>query len=96
MDVRPPGRPKGEYRSAPHGGSPSVRLAVDARDRLGECALRCERNSALYWTDIEGCTIRCLQADGQVREWTLPEEVGSFALEPGWRGLPESRFVPAR
>lgn len=57
-----------------------ARLAVDARNRLGECPLWCERSGALYWTDIEGCTISRLQADGQVRAWTLPERVGSFAL----------------
>ncbi|MFC5497322.1 SMP-30/gluconolactonase/LRE family protein [Caenimonas terrae] len=57
-----------------------ARLAVAARNRLGECALWCERSGALYWTDIEGCTISRLQGDGQLRAWTLPERVGSFAL----------------
>ena len=55
-------------------------LAVAARNRLGECPLWCERTGALYWTDIEGNTISRLQADGQVREWTLPERVGCFAF----------------
>ncbi|MDB5858673.1 MAG: L-arabinonolactonase [Ramlibacter sp.] len=57
-----------------------ARLVVAARNRLGECPLWCERSAALYWTDIEGCTISRLQSDGQVRAWTLPERVGSFAL----------------
>ena len=74
----------------------TVRLVVDGRDRLGECALWCERTSALYWTDIEGSRIRCLQADGQVREWNLPGRVGSFALTPHsplqYRGEPPPTF----
>ena len=57
-----------------------VRLAVDARNRLGECALWCERTGAFWWTDIEGSKISCLGADGQVRDWTLPERVGRFAF----------------
>jgi L-arabinonolactonase len=55
-------------------------LVVDARDRLGECVLWCERTGSLYWTDIEGSTLACLHWDGNVRKWTLPERVGSFAL----------------
>lgn len=58
-------------------------LAVDARNRLGECALWCDRSQALWWTDIEGRTLHRRQADGRVRAWTLPERVGSFALVAG-------------
>ncbi|MDM0019510.1 SMP-30/gluconolactonase/LRE family protein [Variovorax saccharolyticus] len=57
------------------------RLLVDARARLGECPLWCERAGALYWTDIESATLHCWQAaDGRLRRWTLPERLGSFAL----------------
>jgi L-arabinonolactonase len=61
-------------------GAGKVRLVVDARDRLGECVLWCERSASLYWTDIEGSNLACLCADGSVRKWMLPERVGSFAL----------------
>jgi len=64
----------------------SVRLLVDARDRLGECALWCERTATFWWTDIEGSKICRLDADGQQREWTLPERVGSFAFCEGSTG----------
>ena len=64
-------------------GLTKTRLFVDARDRLGECALWCERTQALYWTDIEGAKICRLQADGQRREWMLPHRVGSFAFCAG-------------
>lgn len=56
-------------------------LLVDARARLGECVLWCDRLGALYWTDIEGATLsRWRESDAQVRVWPLPERVGSFAL----------------
>ncbi|RZL68630.1 MAG: SMP-30/gluconolactonase/LRE family protein [Variovorax sp.] len=59
----------------------SATLLVDARARLGECPLWCERAGALYWTDIESATLcRWREADGSVRHWKLPERVGSFAL----------------
>lgn len=59
----------------------AARLLVDARARLGECPLWCERTGALYWTDIESATLsRWRAADGQLRQWTLPQRVGSFAL----------------
>jgi L-arabinonolactonase len=59
----------------------SVELVVDARAQLGECALWCERSRSLFWTDIEGCTVsRWDEGNGQVRTWTLPQRVGSFAL----------------
>ena len=35
------------------GAAEAARVHVDGRDRLGECALWCEREQALYWTDID-------------------------------------------
>ena len=59
----------------------TVELVVDAQARLGECVLWCEQVQALYWTDIEGACLSCWNAaDGRVRQWKLPERVGSFAL----------------
>ena len=59
----------------------STELLVDAKARLGECPLWCERTGRLYWTDIEGAAISAwTAADGNVRCWALPERVGSFAL----------------
>ncbi len=62
-------------------------LLVDAQAQLGECPLWCEREQALYWTDIDGCTLsRWHAADGTLRHWALPQKLGSFALceRPGW------------
>jgi L-arabinonolactonase len=59
----------------------TVELLVDARARLGECPLWCDRAGALFWTDIEGRTVsRWAEADRSVRTWALPDRVGSFAL----------------
>ena len=58
-----------------------VELLVDAKARLGEGVLWCERTASLYWTDIEGSAIsRWRAADGSTQRWNLPERVGSFAL----------------
>lgn len=64
----------------------NAELLIDARARLGECVLWCEQRATLYWTDIEGATLSgWRQADGSVRQWPLPERLGSFALchDPG-------------
>ena len=64
--------------------SAAVEVLVDARAALGECPLWCERSRSLTWTDIDSATLtRWHEADGSVREWKLPERVGSFALCEG-------------
>ena len=60
-----------------------ARLWVDDRARLGECVLWCDRDQALYWTDIENSVLSCRRVDGLIRRWHLPERVGSFALCQG-------------
>lgn len=65
----------------------TAELLVDSRAQLGECPLWCEREQALYWTDIDGCSLsRWRAADGSLRQWALPQKLGSFALceRPGW------------
>lgn len=59
----------------------TAELLVEAQCRLGECPLWCDRTAALYWTDIEGSNIsRWREADGEIRNWAMPDRVGSFAL----------------
>ena len=56
-------------------------LLVDAKARLGECVLWCELSNSLYWTDIEGYSLSCWHVtDGRLKQWALPQRVGSFAL----------------
>jgi L-arabinonolactonase len=63
-----------------------AQVVVDAQARLGECPLWCEREQALWWTDIDaGRLSRWWAHTGAVQTWTLPAKLGSFALtaEPG-------------
>ncbi|WAC71428.1 SMP-30/gluconolactonase/LRE family protein [Roseateles sp. SL47] len=68
-------------------GPASARVLVNNGDRLGECALWCERDQVLYWTDIDSARLfRWRAFDGSVTDWPLAEPLGSFALcdTPGW------------
>jgi sugar lactone lactonase YvrE len=70
--------------------SGAIRIeAVDGtRDRLGESPLWDERRQALYWIDSPQRVVRRLEpARGALREWTLPQEIGSIALCDGDRLL---------
>jgi L-arabinonolactonase len=58
----------------------TARLFVDAKARLGECPLWCERTNSLWWTDIEARTIGRRDTAGELRHWSFPEKVGSFAF----------------
>lgn len=54
------------------------------REVLGEGPVWCEREQALYWTDIRRKLIRRHRpATGETVTWELPEIVGSFALRRG-------------
>lgn len=58
-------------------------VAAEALPRcaLGEAATWSVARQALLWTDIEGRRLWSLEpASGQVRHWTLPGRLGSFAL----------------
>jgi L-arabinonolactonase len=59
----------------------ALRLAVDARNKLGEVPVWDVAEQALYWIDIEGKKLfRLDHASGAVRDWTFAERIGSFAL----------------
>lgn len=56
-------------------------IAAHVRNELGECPLWCERTRRLYWTDIEGRELLAMQEDSEeISRWSLPERLGSFAL----------------
>ncbi|MEL1264456.1 SMP-30/gluconolactonase/LRE family protein [Pseudoxanthomonas putridarboris] len=64
-----------------------MRVAVTAGNQLGEGALWCEREQALYWTDIHAARLwRYLPNEGATHDWALPERLASFALceADGW------------
>ncbi len=67
--------------------SPSVRVAVQAGNRLGEGVTWCARAGALYWTDIHDAVLwRHTPATGATVQWPMPERLASFALceAEGW------------
>jgi L-arabinonolactonase len=68
-------------------GMAEARLAVDARNTLGEAPVWDVAEQALYWVDIEGRTLFRLEpASGVVQSWSFAERIGSFALRRN-RGL---------
>ncbi|MGO4703682.1 SMP-30/gluconolactonase/LRE family protein [Dyella sp. 2RAB6] len=65
----------------------SARVVDHPANTLGEGILWCEREQALYWTDIQAATLwRHRLADGQTRHWDMPERLGCLALceADGW------------
>lgn len=63
------------------GSMPMATLAVDSRCALGEGILWCDRRSALFWADIEGCRLWMHTPDsGATRSWPLPDRLGCLAL----------------
>lgn len=57
------------------------RILIDSTDQLGECALWCDREQALYWTDIDSTRLwRWNETDNRLTQWTMPEPLSSFAL----------------
>jgi len=59
----------------------AVDCVVDARCTLGESPVWSAEEGALYWADIEACTLNRWQpADGARRSWSLPGKLGSFGL----------------
>jgi L-arabinonolactonase len=62
-------------------------LAVLLQNELGEGIVWCDREQALYWTDIQAATLWRYHVDeGALEHWLLPERLGCFALceEDGW------------
>lgn len=61
--------------------SNTIQVAIAGQNSLGECTLWCERQQALWWTDIIGHTLyRYTPATGLTQQWPMPEQLGSFAL----------------
>ncbi len=64
-----------------------VRVAVPAGNTLGEGVLWCDREQAVYWTDIAQSHLwRFRPADGEVASWPMPERLAAIALceAEGW------------
>ena len=58
-----------------------VRLLLDVRNTIGECAVWSVREQALYWEDILAPAIyRWVPATGKTTTWPMPAPVGAFGL----------------
>ncbi|MDI5929672.1 SMP-30/gluconolactonase/LRE family protein [Rhizobium leguminosarum] len=61
--------------------SPEVTVAIDAGSRIGESVQWCERDKALFWTDVDAGTLHRWQpSTGSQKAWKLPEPLASFAF----------------
>lgn len=58
----------------------NVEVVVRATNLLGECPLWDDRRQALYWVDGRRPALHRLEPDGTVRDWMLPQTIGSFAF----------------
>ena len=94
--MNPPGRPKGEYRSAPREGIPmtsitspdagALRCVLDVRASLGECPVWSIAEQVLYWVDINAPSLnRFDPATGINRVMPMPASIGCFALRKARR-----------
>ncbi len=89
--MSPPGRPKGEYRSAQgegtqmnppgHDDAAIPRCVLDARASLGECPVWSVAEQVLWWVDINAPSLnRFDPATGTNRALPMPSSIGCFAL----------------
>jgi sugar lactone lactonase YvrE len=66
----------------------NVELVLDARAEIGESPLWIPSEHALYWIDIKAPALyRYIPHTGGQMEWTLPTDVGAFALDGQGRAL---------
>ncbi|MES2102780.1 MAG: SMP-30/gluconolactonase/LRE family protein [Pseudomonadota bacterium] len=56
-------------------------LLIDAKNRLGECVLWCDRTQRVFWTDIQSARLHAYApATQEMRTWEMPERLSSFAF----------------
>ena len=60
--------------------TPGVQLAFNIPMQLGECPLWHPRENRLYWIDIDGRAVHCLDPQNNMHQsWSLPSEPGAIA-----------------
>lgn len=62
---------------------PQVKCVADVKAVLGEGPIWVARETALYWVDINGEKVFCLDEHGTVRSWDTPMRIGSLAPRAG-------------
>ena len=65
-----------------------VELVLDAQATIGESALWVPEQNALYWSDIKAPALHRTDLDClETVSWTLPADIGAFALDGAGRAL---------
>lgn len=65
----------------------AMSVAVPSGNTLGEGVLWCDREQAVYWTDIQQSKLwRYRPQDGAITRWPMPERLAAMALceADGW------------
>ena len=69
----------------------NVELLFDARARIGESPTWVSDEQAIYWIDVKAPALYRMTLSGALtRRWTLPSEVGAFALVQTDTGPPDA------
>src|SRR5437660_213521 len=68
-------------------GQASVEVVLDVHASTGESPTWSAAEGALYWIDIEGSALHRFDPQtGADSSWSMPDEIGCFALEAGGGG----------
>ena len=73
-----------------------IELLIDAHAIIGESPTWVASEQAIYWIDVKAPALHAFTSDGAVRRWTLPSDVGGFALTEGPNGTTEAAVVALR
>jgi sugar lactone lactonase YvrE len=65
-----------------------VDVVLDARAQIGESPIWVAEDNALYWADIKAPALHRTHLDNMTTEtWTLPADIGAYALDGHGRAL---------
>jgi len=74
--------------------TPAVHLAFNIPMQLGECPLWHPRENRLYWIDIDGCAVHCLDPQNNMHQlWPLLVHAALFGGGYGARAGEAARSV---
>jgi sugar lactone lactonase YvrE len=67
--------------AAPANSMPPIATVFDVPMQVGECPLWHPQEAALYWVDIDGCSVHRLDpASGEHRQWPMATEPSALAI----------------
>ncbi|MBP0495417.1 SMP-30/gluconolactonase/LRE family protein [Pararoseomonas indoligenes] len=62
---------------------PEIEVVHEGADIVGESPMWHPLEGRLYWVDTRYPALQRLEADGTVRRWTMPSNIGSFVFRRG-------------